>query len=196
MYNFKPQRCKTKPRLFQFISLFSVTWSPIEKGEIRLLLFLVLELESRQRLTVKRETKNWVNFGLSLKEEKKMWVKLSVLSNLTRKTYSSPNESPDRGRKKMEAKWLAGTLKRKWHLLPVSGKKKEIRKFVLDQTSSWPDGVKRMPRLREKKDGNILDKIDKEPYFQARLQKLNKCRQPENKEKKRRKKNALQRKVV
>ena len=47
------------------------TWSPIEKGEIRLLLFLVLELASRQRLTVKRETKNWVNFGWSLKEEKK-----------------------------------------------------------------------------------------------------------------------------
>ena len=54
----------------------------------------------------------------------------------------------------------------------------------MDQTSSWPDRVKRMPRLREKKDGNILDKKDKEPYFQARLQKLNKCRQPENKEKK------------
>ena len=30
--------------------------------------------------------------------------KLSVLSNLTRVTYSSPNESPDRGRKKVEAK--------------------------------------------------------------------------------------------
>ena len=41
-----------------------------------------------------------------------------------------------------------------------------------------------MTRLQEKKDGNILDKKDKEPYFQARLQKLNKCRQPENKEKK------------
>ena len=26
-----------------------------------------------------------------------MWVKLSVLSNLTRVTYSSPNESPDQG---------------------------------------------------------------------------------------------------
>ena len=26
-----------------------------------------------------------------------MWVKLSVLSNLTRMTYSSPNESPDQG---------------------------------------------------------------------------------------------------
>ena len=25
-------------------------------------------------------------------------------------TYSSPNESPDRGREKMEAKWLARTL--------------------------------------------------------------------------------------
>ena len=50
-------------------------------------------------------------------------------------------------------------------------RKKEIRKSVLDQTSSWPDGVKRMPRLPEKKDGNILDKKEKEPYFQARLQK-------------------------
>ena len=27
----------------------------------------------------------------------KMWVKLSVLSNSTRMTYSSPNESPDQG---------------------------------------------------------------------------------------------------
>ena len=44
-------------------------------------------------------------------------------------TYSSPNELPDGGRKKMEAKWLAGALKRKWHLLPVSGKN-EIRKSV------------------------------------------------------------------
>ena len=26
-----------------------------------------------------------------------MWVKLSVLSNLIRVTYSSPNESPDQG---------------------------------------------------------------------------------------------------
>ena len=56
-----------------------------------------------------------------------MWVKLSVLSNLTRVTYSSPNESPDGGRKKMEAKWLAGTLKRKLHLLPVSRKKENTK---------------------------------------------------------------------
>ena len=33
-------------------------------------------------------------------------------------TYSSPNESPDRGGKKMEAKWLARTLRWKWELLP------------------------------------------------------------------------------
>ena len=58
----------------------------------------------------------------------------------------------------------------------------------MDQTSSWPDGVKRMPRLREKKDGNILDKKVKEFYFQARLQKQNKFRQPENKEKKKKEK--------
>ena len=50
-------------------------------------------------------------------------------------------------------------------------RKKEIRKLVLNETSSWPDGVKRMTRLLEKKDGNILDKEEKEPYFQAWLQK-------------------------
>ena len=37
------------------------------------------------------------------------------------KKGSSPRESLDRGRKKIEAKWLARTLKRKWHVRAVSG---------------------------------------------------------------------------
>ena len=62
-------------------------------------------------------------------------------------TYCSPNESPDGGRKKMETKWLAGTLKRKWHLLPVSGKK-EIRKSVFGTdvvVNRWDESSAKTP---------------------------------------------------
>ena len=84
-------------------------------------------------------------------------------------TYSSPNESPDQ--KEEDGSQMIGRDP-KTEVAPSSRqRKKETRKLVLDQTSSWPDGVKRMPRPREKKDGNILNKKEKEPYFQARLQK-------------------------
>ena len=65
-------------------------------------------------------------------------------------TYSSPNESPDQGEE--ERSQMIG-----WNQRAEVGA---------------PSGqVKRVPRLREKKDGNILDKKEKKLYFQARLQK-------------------------
>ena len=73
--------------------------------------------------------------------------------------------SPDRGRKKVEAKWLARTLKRKWELLPsaeVGNKKNQF----LERTSSWIDGANPVPRLRVKERNRILDK--KSPCLQAR----------------------------
>ena len=45
-----------------------------------------------------------------------------VLSNL---------RSPDTRGKEGEAKWLAGTLQRKWHLLPV-GEKNEKKRQLLE----------------------------------------------------------------
>ena len=84
-------------------------------------------------------------------------------------TYSSPNELPDQ--EEEDGSQMIGRDP-KTEVAPSSRQRKEeIRKLVLDETSSWPDGVKRMPRLREKKDRNILDQKEKEPYFQARLQK-------------------------
>ena len=38
-----------------------------------------------------------------------MWVKLSVLSNLTRVTYSSPNESPDQGEEEERSQMIGWT---------------------------------------------------------------------------------------
>ena len=63
-----------------------------------------------------------------------------VLSNL---------RSPDTGREKeREAKWLAGTLKRKWHLLSVGEKKNEKKNQLLEgargrQTHSYLLRVKK-----------------------------------------------------
>ena len=60
--------------------------------------------------------------------------------------------SPDTGRKKVEAKRLAGTLKRKWGLLPVSGNRKE-KSLLLDQVR---DGQNQSQVLRVKEDEENL----------------------------------------
>ena len=140
-----------------------VTWSPTERGEIKNVPYpSVFRLAGHQRLTVKEKQRMWVNFGRPLKEGKKMWVRLSVLHDLTRVAWQGKED---------DGSQMIG-WDPKMEVAPSSRqRKKEIRKLVLDQTSSWPDGVKRMPRLWDKKDGNILDKKDKEPYLQARLQK-------------------------
>ena len=55
-------------------------------------------------------------------------------------TYSSPNGSPGQGgRREKPNDWL-GTLKQKWHLLPVS-KKRKRGKLVVGQ-GSWRTGLK------------------------------------------------------
>ena len=81
----------------------SVTWYPTGRREIKLLL-LVFELtvSIRQRVTVRKEC------GSHRGDQ------MLVLSNL---------RSPDTKGEKREAKWLAGTPKRKWGLLPLSGSK-------------------------------------------------------------------------
>ena len=82
-----------------------------------------------------------------------MWVRVET----NRCWYSVTSlGSPDTGRKKVEAKWLAGTLKWKWHLLPVNGKRK-IRKLVVGQ-GSWRTELKpRTPgKRRARKRRNIL----------------------------------------
>ena len=90
----------------------------------------MLELTGRQRLTVERETKNRVNFGWSLKEEK-MWVKLSVLSNLTQVTYRSPNESPDQGEE--ERSQMIGLSTRSEVGAPSVSRSKEEESQLLDR---------------------------------------------------------------
>ena len=142
--------------------IYIVTWSPIEKGEIRLLLFLVLELASRQRLTVKRETKNWVNFSWSLKEEKKCgssylysvtwlgWQIVALTNRLTRE-------------KKREAKWLTGALGRKWELLPSAevGRKKvspgsDIVVTRLGEAHAKTPGKEKRKYLGQERKGTLL----------------------------------------
>ena len=57
--------------------------------------------------------------------------------------------SPDTEREKVEAKRLAGTLKRKWGLLPVSGNRKE-KKVVVGQ-GLWQTEPKPVLRVEEDK---------------------------------------------
>ena len=65
---------------------------------------------TRQRVTVKKGCRS-----------QRGYQQMLVLSNL---------RSPDTRGKEGEAKWLAGTLKRKWHLLPVSEKNKNEKLVV------------------------------------------------------------------
>ena len=85
--------------LFSYYSQWIVTWYPTGRREIKLLL-LVFELtvSSHQRMTLR---KNVGHRG----------DQMFILGDLTRVAWH----------KKVETKWLAGTLKWKWGLLPVSG---------------------------------------------------------------------------
>ena len=62
--------------------------------------------------------------------------------------------SPNTGRKKVEAKRLAGTLKRKWHLLPVSEKR---NKKVSCWTGFVADGTKSQVLRVKEDEKNISD---------------------------------------
>ena len=105
------------------------------------------------------------------------WVKKWVRRHIVPLTNRLTRE------KKREAKWLAGALERKWELLPSA----EVGKISLGSdivVTRWGEAHAKTPGKERRK---YLGQEDKEPYFQAELQKLNKCRQPENKEKKREK---------
>ena len=93
----------------------SVKWSPIERREIRNYNYpSVFELAKKR------------NLGQFLKSE---WRPTDVCILWPGQRDSSPKESTDRGRKKIESKWLARTLKRKWHPLPVSGNRVKENQF-------------------------------------------------------------------
>ena len=86
-------------------TLHTVTWYPTETIETRLILSSRWneQWQPVKKVTVKKECRSQRGYQQRL-----------VLSNL---------RSPDTGRgKDREAKWLAETLKRKCHLLPVSEK--------------------------------------------------------------------------
>ena len=113
----------------------SVTWYPAETIEIRLILS---SCWNEQWQTVKKECRS-----------QRGYQQMLVLSNL---------RSPDTGREKeREAKWLAGTLKRKWHLLPVS-KKKTKRKvsywkgLVADRPKANYSGWRRQKHILDMRD--------------------------------------------
>ena len=55
-----------------------------------------------------------------------------VLSNL---------RSPDTRGKEGEAKWLAGTLKRKWHLLPIGEKNEKKRQLLEELVADRPIAI-------------------------------------------------------
>ena len=59
------------------------------------------------------------------------YQQMLVLSNL---------RSPDTRGKEGEAKWLAGSLKRKWHLLPV-GEKNEKKRQLLEIVADRPIAI-------------------------------------------------------
>ena len=85
---------------------FTVTWYPSETIEVRLILSSCWNEQWKpvKKVTVKRECGS-----------QRGYQQVLVLSNL---------RSPDTGREeKREAKWLAGTPKRKWGLLLLSGSK-------------------------------------------------------------------------
>ena len=72
-----------------------------DRNMITTILLFELAVASHQRMTVK-------NVGHRGETHRCLYLVISL-------------GSPDTGRKKREAKWLAGTPKRKWGLLPVSG---------------------------------------------------------------------------
>ena len=86
------------------LQIYNVTWYPTETIEIRLILS-------------SRWNEQWQTVKDTIKKEcrsQRGYQQMLLLSNL---------RLPDTGREKeREAKWLAGTLKRKWHLLPVGEK--------------------------------------------------------------------------
>ena len=105
--NILQKRKERKDKLnytYMLLGILRVTWYPTGRREIKLLL-LVFELtvSSRQRVTVKEECRS-----------QRGYQQVLVLSNL---------RSLDTKGEKREAKWLAGTPKRKWGLLPLSGSK-------------------------------------------------------------------------
>ena len=82
-----------------------VTWYPTETIKIRLILSSRWneQWQPFKKVTVKKECRS-----------QRGYQQMLVLSNL---------RSPDTKGEKREAKWLAGTPKRKWGLLPLNGKK-------------------------------------------------------------------------
>ena len=116
-----------------------VTWYPTETIEIRLILS-------------SRRNEQWQTVKDTVKKEcrsQRGYQQMLVLSNL---------RSPDTGREKeREAKWLAGTLKRKWHLLPVGEKKNEKKNQLLEgargrQTYSHYSGWRRQKHILDTRD--------------------------------------------
>ena len=73
-----------------------------DRNKINTILPLEWTVASRQRVTVKKECRS-----------QRGYQQMLVLSNL---------RSPDTRGKEGEAKWLAGTLKRKWHFSPSAKK--------------------------------------------------------------------------
>ena len=115
-----------------------VMWYPAETIEIRLILS-------------SRRNEQWQTVKDTVKKEcrsQRGYQQMLVLSNL---------RSPDTGREKeREAKWLAGTLKRKWHLLPV-GEKNEKKRQLLEgargrQTHSHYSGWRRQKHILDTRD--------------------------------------------
>ena len=84
-----------------------VTWYPTETIEIRLILSSRWneQWQPVKKVTVKKECRS-----------QRGYLQMLVLNNL---------RSPDTRGKEGEAKWLAGTLKRKWHPSPRRRKKRE-----------------------------------------------------------------------
>ena len=81
-----------------------------DRNKINTILPLEWTGESRQRVTAKKECRS-----------QRGYQQMLVLSNL---------RSPDTREKEGEAKWLAGTLKRKWHLLLRRRKKREEKPVI------------------------------------------------------------------
>ena len=118
----------------------SVTWYPTETIEIRLILSSRLneQWQPVKKVTVKKECRS-----------QRGYQQMLVLSNL---------RSPDTGREnERESKWLAGTLKQKWHLLPVGEKKNEKKNQLLEgahgrQTHSHYSGWRRQKHILDTRD--------------------------------------------
>ena len=123
-----------------FLSNSSYICHMISHGDDRNKINTIFPLEwtvaSRQRVTVKKECRS-----------QRGYQQMLVLSNL---------RSPDTRGKEGEAKWLAGTLKRKWHLLPV-GEKNDKKSQLLErargrQTHSHYSGWRRQKHISDTRD--------------------------------------------